>query len=99
MPIEIELLLAAWDNAKKNAFGGDGWNIDPETGEVITGEMPDDLADLVADIDDKMMDLAEHYNSDAGENIFYGEDDESPFVGVRYDADDEDRVREAAENL
>lgn len=63
MPLEIELLIAAWDNAKKNAFGGDGWNIDPETGEVITGEMPDDLADLIVDIDDKMMDLIEHYRN------------------------------------
>lgn len=62
MPLEIELLIAAWDNAKKNTFGGDGWNIDPETGEVLTGEMPDDLADLVADIDEKMMDLIGHYN-------------------------------------
>jgi hypothetical protein len=61
MPLEIELLLAAWDNAKKNAFGGDGWNIDPETGEVLTGGMSDDLADLVADIDDRMMDLLDHY--------------------------------------
>lgn len=63
MPPEIELLIAAWDNAKKNSFGGDGWNIDPETGEVISGEMSDDLADLVADIDDKMMDLVEHYST------------------------------------
>lgn len=56
MPLEVELLITAWDNAKKNAFGGDGLNIDPETGEVIDGtEMPDDLADLVTDIDDKMM--------------------------------------------
>lgn len=62
MPLEIELLIAAWDNAKKNTFGGDGWNIDPETGEVLTGEMPDDLADIVADIDEKMMDLIGHYN-------------------------------------
>lgn len=62
MPLEIELLVAAWDNAKKNVFGGDGWNIDPETGEVLTGEMPDDLADIVADIDEKMMDLIGHYN-------------------------------------
>lgn len=64
MTLELELLLAAWDNAKKNMFGGDGWNIDPETGEVITGLMADDLADLVADIDDKMMDLAEYHSAD-----------------------------------
>ncbi len=67
MPLEIELLITAWDNAKKNAFGGDGWNIDPETGEVLTDEMPDDLADLVADIDDKMMDLVAHYRAEEPE--------------------------------
>ena len=65
MPIEIELLIAAWDNAKKNLFGGDGWNIDPESGEVITGMMADDLADLVADLDDKMSDLSNYYLEDA----------------------------------
>lgn len=65
MPIEIELLVAAWDNAKKNIFGGDGWNIDPESGEVIAGTMADDLADLVADIDDKMADLQNYYLEDA----------------------------------
>lgn len=64
MPLEIELLIAAWDNVKKNAFGGDGWNIDPETGEVITGETPDDLADLIVDIDDKMMDLVGYYRDE-----------------------------------
>jgi hypothetical protein len=67
MPLEIELLLAAWDNAKKNVFGGDGMNLDPETGEVIDGdEMPDDLVDLLVDINDKMMDLVSHYR-DAGD--------------------------------
>lgn len=72
MPVEVELLIAAWDNAKKNLFGGDGLNIDPETGEVITGLMADDLADLVADIDDKMMDLVGYYNendADVGANL------------------------------
>lgn len=65
MPIEVELLIAAWDNAKKNTFGGEGLNIDPETGEIIDGtEMPDDLADLVADIDDKMMDLISYYRDE-----------------------------------
>lgn len=62
MPLEIELLIAAWDNAKKNAWNGDGLNIDPETGEIIDdAALPDDLADLVADIDDKMMDLVGYY--------------------------------------
>ena len=65
MPLEVELLITAWDNAKKNTFGGDGWNIDPETGEVLAGaELPDDLMDLVADIDDKMMDLISYYRDD-----------------------------------
>lgn len=63
MPLEIELLIAAWDNAKKNCFGGDGWNLDPETGEIIDvdAEMSPDLADLVSDIDDRMMDLISAY--------------------------------------
>lgn len=61
MPLEIELLLTAWDNAKKNVFEGEGWNIDPETGEVLTGVMTDDLGDLVEDLDDKMMDLIAYY--------------------------------------
>jgi hypothetical protein len=65
MPIEVELLVTAWDNAKKNAFDGEGLNIDPETGEIIDGTlMPDDLADLVADIEDKMMDLVSYYRDD-----------------------------------
>ena len=65
MPIEVELLITAWDNAKKNAFGGEGLNIDPESGEIIDGtEMPDDLADLVSDIDDKMMDLISYYRDE-----------------------------------
>ena len=65
MPLEVELLITAWDNAKKNAFGGEGLNIDPETGEIIDGtEMPPDLADLVTDIDNLMMDLVSHYRED-----------------------------------
>lgn len=71
MPLEIELLVTAWDNAKKNVFGGDGWNLDPETGEIIDvdEEMSPDLADLVADIDDKMMDLVQIYREEAAENV------------------------------
>lgn len=63
LPLEVDLLIAAWDNAKKNCFGGNGWNIDPETGEIIDMDdaMSPDLADLVADIDDKMMDLISAY--------------------------------------
>lgn len=71
MPLEVELLITAWDNAKKNAFGGEGLNIDPETGEIIDGTgMPDDLADLVADIDDKMMDLVGFYRDDYEDETF-----------------------------
>lgn len=63
MPIEIELLIAAWDNAKKNAgFDGEGLEIDPETGEVIAGaELPDAFGELIAEIDDRMSDLVSHY--------------------------------------
>ena len=65
MPIEVELLIAAWDNAKKNAWDGEGLNIDPESGEILDGTaMPDDLADLVADIEDKMMDLVSYYRDE-----------------------------------
>lgn len=71
MPLEVELLITAWDNAKKNAFGGEGLNIDPETGEIIDGTaMPDDLADLVTDIDDKMMDLVSYYRNDYEDESF-----------------------------
>ena len=61
MPLEVELLVAAWDNVKKNVFDAEGYNIDPETGEVVTGDMPDDLGDLVADLDDKVCDLISYY--------------------------------------
>ena len=71
MPLEVELLITAWDNAKKNAFGGEGLNIDPETGEIIDGTaMPDDLADLVTDIDDKMMDIVSYYRDDYEDETF-----------------------------
>ena len=82
MPLEVELLISAWDNAKKNAFGGDGLNIDPETGEIIDGtEMPPDLADLVTDIDDRMMDLVEHYRNPDVEGAF-GEDFEDDDLAI-----------------
>lgn len=85
MPLEIELLIAAWDNVKKNVFDAEGWNIDPETGEVLSGEMPDDLGDLVADLDDKMCDLISYYREDDMVSL-YGDDS------------NED-IRETAENL
>lgn len=63
MPLEIELLIAAWDNAKKNVFAvEDDMEIDAETGEIIdTNDMSDERADLVADLDDLMADLVAHY--------------------------------------
>jgi hypothetical protein len=99
MPIEIELLVAAWDNAKKNVFCvEDDMDIDAESGEIVDiGEMDDERADLVAALDDKISDLISYYRAD--HNIFYGEDDESKFVGVRYDDESEDDIRETAENL
>jgi hypothetical protein len=61
LPLEIELLIAAWDNVKKNVFDAEGMNIDPETGEILGGDIPPDLGDIVADLDDKMCDLISHY--------------------------------------
>lgn len=62
MPLEVELLITAWDNAKKNAFDGDGINIDPETGEIIDGtEIPMPLADIIYSLDHYMMDLVSYY--------------------------------------
>lgn len=70
MPLEVELLVTAWDNAKKNAFGGEGLNIDPESGEIIDGtEMPPDLADLVSEIEDRMMDLVSYYRDDSENSV------------------------------
>lgn len=70
LPLEVELLIAAWDNAKKNAFGGEGLNIDPESGEIIDGlDLPPDLGDLVADLDDKMCDLISYYREDAVDQV------------------------------
>jgi hypothetical protein len=69
MPLEIELLIAAWDNVKKNVFDAEGMNIDPETGEILGGDMSPDLGDLVADLDDKMCDLISYYREDAVEQV------------------------------
>ena len=59
-------------------FDAEGWNIDPETGEVLSGDMSDDLGDLVADLDDKMCDLISHYREDAAADYvsLVGGDDE-----------------------
>jgi hypothetical protein len=69
MPLEIELLIAAWDNVKKNVFDAEGMNIDPETGEILGGDMSPDLGDLVADLDDKMCDLISYYREDDVEQV------------------------------
>jgi hypothetical protein len=68
MPLEIELLLAAWDNVKKNLLVDEDMEIDPETGEIIEGTMAasePDKADLFADLDELMYDIAEHYREAA----------------------------------
>lgn len=89
MPLEVELLVTAWDNAKKNAWDGEGLNIDPETGEIIDGtDLPPDIADLIVDIDDKMMDLLSVYRVM-----------ESPERYLDDTADYEDDIRETADNL
>lgn len=73
MPLEIELLIAAWDNAKKNLFVEEDMEIDAETGEIIdASEMSDERADLVADMDDMMADLAAHYREHAAEEAAVG---------------------------
>ena len=73
MPLEIELLIAAWDNAKKNLFVAEDMEIDAETGEIIdASEMSDERADLVADMDDMMADLAAHYREYASEEAAVG---------------------------
>lgn len=73
MPLEIELLIAAWDNAKKNLFVTEDMQIDAETGEIIdASEMSDERADLVADMDDLMADLAAHYREHAAEETAVG---------------------------
>lgn len=88
MPLELELLIAAWDNAKKNAFGGSGLNIDPVTGEVIdaTDDVTPDLEDIIVAIDERMGDLVSYYamrsfeefDGVEEEEIFAGEDDDVP---------------------
>ena len=78
MPLEIELLIAAWDNVKKNVFDAAGLSIDPETGEVLSGEMSEELGDIVADLDDRLCDLISHYREDAADDYvsLVGVDDE-----------------------
>jgi hypothetical protein len=62
MPLEIELLIAAWDNAKKNVFAAeDDMEIDAISGEVDYVEEDDARAAIVADMDDLMAELVAHY--------------------------------------
>ena len=62
MPLEIELLIAAWDNAKKNFFSvEDDMEIDAISGEVDYIEEDDARAAIVADMDDLMAELVAHY--------------------------------------
>ena len=61
MPLEIELLIAAWDNAKKNFFSvEDDMEIDAISGAVDCAD--DDVRNaIVADMDDLMAELVAHY--------------------------------------
>lgn len=79
MPLEVELLIAAWDNVKKNVLGGDGMNIDPETGEIIDtdADVAPELADLTTDINDLMMDLVGYYRdaeTESGDFVYLHDD-------------------------
>ena len=85
LPLEIELLVTAWDNVKKNVFDAEGMNIDPETGEILGGDMSADLGDLVADLDDKVCDLISYYREDS--------------VFAMYADDGDKDIRETAEDL
>ena len=73
MPLEIELLLAAWDNVKKNLLVEEDMEIDPETGEIIEGAVAagePDKADLFASMDELMYDIAERYRETADTDAF-----------------------------
>jgi hypothetical protein len=50
-------------------FDAEGMNIDPETGEILGGDIAPDLGDIVADLDDKMCDLISHYREEAAEEF------------------------------
>jgi hypothetical protein len=47
----------------------EGMNIDPETGEILDGDIPPDLGDIIADLDDKMCDLISHYREEAADEF------------------------------
>jgi hypothetical protein len=75
MPLEVELVITAWDNAKKNCFDEDGFRVDPETGELLTGG-DSALDELLARIDEDMMDLVSHY-ARANVSVFAGSSNET----------------------
>lgn len=78
MPLEVELLVAAWDNVKKNVFAAaEGMNIDPDTGEILDGDIPPDLGDIIADLDDKICDLISHYREDDMVSLYAASEDET----------------------
>jgi hypothetical protein len=60
MPLEVELLVAAWDNVKKNVLDAEGLGIDPETGEIMGGE-DERLGDITAQLDDAVCELIRYY--------------------------------------
>jgi hypothetical protein len=75
MPLEIELLIAAWDNAKKNLFVEEDMEIDPETGAIgpvdgwfRTKVAIDTRADIVGELDDMMSELVAHYRETADDD-------------------------------
>ena len=76
MPLEVELLVAAWDNVKKNLLVGDDYTLDPDTGDMLVGhDLPDHLGDLVADLEDKMCDLISYYREHADADESFAEAD------------------------
>jgi hypothetical protein len=91
MPLEIELLLAAWDNVKKNMH-------QPDPYEPDVPVMTDREAELLDKVEDVMRQLALEYDNYADTYaIFDGEDmeehfdddyEESPVVDVCETADE-----------
>jgi hypothetical protein len=92
MPLEIELLLAAWDNVKKNMH-------QPEPYEQDVPVMTDRQAELFDKVEDAMRQLALEYD-DYGETyaLFGGEDMEEHFHDD-YEDDMVYDIRETADQL
>ncbi len=64
MPLEIELLLAAWDNVKKNMH-------QPEPYEQDVPVMTDRQAELFDKVEDAMRQLEEHFHDDYEDDMVY----------------------------